>query len=122
MSFHCCIAACREDLSDGESWSYYFLHDVALALGPAVFYEVEYEWGDQSRFHSADVDLTGLLPSVQHRIWRDDGELRVTLRVRVEVDGRERRLEFEFPKLYRQRNLQAIEALGKEGYQVIQEL
>lgn len=52
----------------------------------------------------------------------DDGsgaELRMELFLRVQWRGHEARLQFEFPKLYIQRNLQMVEGLGMRGWQVI---
>ena len=40
------------------------------------------------------------------------------LSVRARVCGREVRMLFEFPKLYRKHNLPVVEGLGKPGYEV----
>jgi hypothetical protein len=65
--------------------------------------------------------VTGLAPGAHALIWRDDGEFRTELRLRVRVGGREALMSFEFPKLYVRRNLQIVESLGKPGLEVAAE-
>jgi hypothetical protein len=86
-----------------------------------VLYKIDYEWGDIGSTEATDVRVTHLVPGACALVWRDDGggaELRMELCLRVQVRGHEVRLQFEFPKLYLQRNLQVIDGLGKRGWQV----
>ena len=120
-SIRCRIAACNEALDDGRSWSFYLLNDGNSALTSVVLYSVGYEWGDWGSSRDVDVRLTGLAPGANALVWRDDdsgAETRIDLSLRVTADGREVTLNFEFPKLYRQRKLRPVAGLGKSGYTV----
>ena len=117
----CRMAACREKLDDGKQWSFYLINDNAVSIDTAVLYEVAYEWGDWSNDELTDVRITSLAPGGHIVIWRDDGsgaELRMELSVQVQLGGSTVRLQFEFPKLYRLRNLPLVEGLDKPGWQV----
>lgn len=116
----CRVAACREALDDGNQWSFYLINDSAAALDSAVLFEINYEWGDLGSSETADVSVADLAPGASALIWRDDGsgvELRMDLWLRVRIRGREVRLQFEFPKLYRKENLPIVDGLGKSGWQ-----
>jgi hypothetical protein len=117
----CCrMAACREALDDGNQWSFYLINDSAAALDSAVLFEIGYEWGDLGSSETTDVSVIDLAPGAFALIWRDDGsgaELRMDLWLRVRMRGREARLQFEFPKLYRKENLPIVDGLGKSGWQ-----
>jgi hypothetical protein len=118
------MAACREALDDGKEWSFYLLNDGEAALDSAVLHEIAYEWGDMGSSEAADVHVTDLAPGTHVLAWRDDGsgaELRMELSLRAQVRGREVRLQFEFPKLYNQRNPRLVSGLGKLGWQVAAE-
>jgi hypothetical protein len=120
----CRVAACPEALDDGKEWRFYLINDGADLLDLAVLDKLSYEWGDWGNSETADVRVTGLAPGAHALIWRDDGsgaELRMELSLRVWVRGRVVRLQFEFPKLYLQRNLQLVDGLGKPGWQVAAE-
>ena len=120
----CRIAACREILDDGKEWSFYLINDSDAPLDSAELYEIGYEWGDMGSSETADVRITGLVPGAHALVWRDDGsgaELRMELFLRVQLRGHEVRLQFEFPKLYIQRNLQVVDGLGMRGWQVAAE-
>jgi hypothetical protein len=120
----CRVAACRESLDDGKEWSFYLINDSAAALEVAVLCAVGYEWGDWGRSEAVDVRVTGLGPGEHALIWRDDGsgaELRMELSLRVAARGREVRLQFEFPMLYRKRDLQVVDGLGIPGWPVAAE-
>ena len=68
----------------------------------------------------ADVRLRDLMPGAHALIWRDDGsgaELRMDLSLLLRMAGREVHLLFEFPQLYRKRDLPLVEGLGKPGWQ-----
>lgn len=116
----CRVAACRENLDDGNVWSFYLINDSAAPLDSATLFQVGYEWGDMWNSETTDVSVTDLAPGASSLIWRDDGsgtELRMDLSFRVRLCGREALLWFEFPKLYRQMNLPLVEGLGKPGWQ-----
>lgn len=120
----CRVAACREALDDGKEWSFYLINDSADPLDLAVLDRVSYEWGDMGNSEDADVRVAGLAPGAHALIWRDDGsgaELRMDLCVRAQVRGRDVRMLFEFPKLYRKHNLPVVKGLGKPGYEVVAE-
>jgi hypothetical protein len=120
----CRVAACRESLGDGKKWSFYLINDGDAALDSAVLTRVGYEWGDTGSSEDADVGVPGLAPGAHALIWRDDGsgaELRMDLSVAARANGREVRLLFEFPKLYRKSNLPRVDGLGKAGWQVAAE-
>src|SRR5882672_7967354 len=117
----CRMAACSETLDDGKHWSFYLLNDGNSLLDSVVLHAVGYEWGDWGNSKSLDVHISGLAPGAHALIWRDDdsaAELRMDLSLRVRADGREVKLNFEFPKLYHLRNLERVAGLGKPGYQV----
>lgn len=117
----CRVAACREALNDGKQWSFYLINDSDAPLDFAELRTVGYEWGDSGSSEKADVRVTGLASGAHALIWRDDGsgaELRMELSLRVALDGREVVLRFEFPRLYRQRNLPPVDGLGMPGLEV----
>ena len=119
QSVRCRVAACREELDDAMEWSFYLLNDGGAALDHVVLYEVGYEWGGAANSETVDRRVTNLAPGDHALIWRDDGsgaELRMDLWLRVRVRGREARLLFEFPKLYRKSDLPLVEGLGKPGW------
>jgi hypothetical protein len=114
-------AACRESLHDGKEWSFYLINRGEAALDEAVLHRIDYEWGDFGNSEDADVRLSDLAPGTHALVWRDDGsgaELRMTLNVRVRSGGREARLQFEFPKLYRLHDLPVLEGLDRPGWEV----
>ncbi len=120
----CRVTACREALDDGKEWSFYLINDSDAPIDLAELYSIDYEWGDWGNSEATDVRITGLAPGANALIWRDDGsgaELRMELSLRVQVRGREVRLQFEFPKLYLQSNLPLVDGLGKPGWQVAAE-
>jgi len=114
----CRIAACPENLGDGRSWSFHLFNDGAAPLDLAVLHAVDGEWGDRSYPQAVDVHVQNLAPGAHARIWRDDGEFRTELKLRVSSGGREAQLRFEFPKLYLQRRLQPITGLDQTGWEV----
>ena len=116
----CRIAACREELDDGNEWSFYLINDSDAPLDWAVLNQISYEWGDMGNSEAADVRVIGLAAGAHALIWRDDGsgaELRMDLSLLVRTGDREARLLFEFPKLYRKTNLPLVDGLGKPGWQ-----
>jgi hypothetical protein len=113
----CRVAACREVLGDGKGWSFYLINDGGTPIDSVVLSEVISEWGDWGSSEAADVRVTGLAPGAHALIWRDDGEFRTELSLLVRMGDREARLEFEFPKLYIQRNLRPVGGLGKTGWE-----
>jgi hypothetical protein len=113
----CRVAACPEALGDGEQWSFYLINDGEVPLDAATLYEVSSEWGDFGHSKAVDVRVTGLRPGAHALIWRDDGEFRTELSLRLRAGTREARLSFEFPKLYIQRNLSLVGGLGKHGWE-----
>ena len=124
QAIRCRIAACRETLDDGAEWSFYLINDNADPIDLAVLDRVSYEWGDIGNSADADVTVSGLGSGAHALLWRDDGsgaELRMDLSVRVRVRGRDVRMLFEFPKLYRKHNLPVVDGLGKPGYEVAAE-
>jgi hypothetical protein len=117
----CRVAACRDTMHAGSGWSFYLINDGNAPLESAVLYEVSYEWGDSGNSEAADARVTDLAPGAHALIWQDDGsgaELRMELSLRVRARGREAALQFEFPKLYKLRNLQSVDGLGKPGWPV----
>ena len=123
-AIRCRIAACREALDDGAEWSFYLINDNADPLDLAVLERVSYEWGDVGNSEKADVCVRDLAPFAHVLLWRDDGsgaELRMDFSVRAQVRGREAKMLFEFPRLYRKRDLPVVKGLGKAGYEVVVE-
>ena len=121
----CRIAACREALDDGNEWSFYLINDNAEPLELAVLERVSYEWGDVGNSERADVRVSDLAPGANALLWRDDGsgaELRMDFSVAARVRGRDARMLFEFPRLYRKRDLPVVEGLGRAGYEVTVEV
>lgn len=120
----CRIAACRESLDDGNEWSFYLINDGADPIDLAVLDRVSCEWGDVGNSEKADVRVSDLAPGAHVLLWRDDGsgaELRMDFSMRTQVRGREAKMLFEFPRLYRQRDLPIVQGLGKAGYEVAAE-
>jgi hypothetical protein len=117
VRIHCRVAACREPLVGAGEWRFYLINDGDLPLESAALYRVNTEWGDFGHSQAADVLVTDLAPGAHAPIWRDDGEFRIELSLLVRAGGREARLDFEFPKLYIQRNLRRVAALGKLGWE-----
>jgi hypothetical protein len=113
----CRIVACRDDV---DSWSFHLLNDNDFSLTEVVLYKVSYEWGDCGNSESTDVHITGLVPGGHARIWRDDGsgvELRMELCLRIRRDGRTVHMRFEFPKLYRKKDLPLVNGLDRPGWE-----
>jgi hypothetical protein len=117
----CRIAACREDLDDDNEWSFYLINDGDAPLQWAVLDTIGYEWGGMGNSEQPGVRVTGIAPGGHALLWRDDGsgaELRMDLSLRVCAGGREAKLLFEFPKLYRKTDLPVVAPLGKPGWAV----
>jgi len=117
----CRMVACREKLDDGKQWSFYLINDNDVPIDAAVLFEVAYEWGHLGNSELTDVRITDLPPGGHALIWRDDGsgaELRMELSMHVQLGGSTVRLQFEFPKLYRLKNLKLVDGLDKPGWQV----
>ena len=112
----CRVAACRESQGGGDEWRFYLINDGDAALDSAVLDRVSSEWGDFGYSDAADVHVTGLAPGATALIWRDDGEYRMELSLLARAGDREARLSFEFPRLYRQKNLTPVGGLGKRGW------
>ena len=111
------MAACRDD---GRSWSFYLLNDNHFSLDEAILYEVNCEWGDWGNSESTDVHITDLAPGGHARIWRDGGsgvELRMEFCLRIRRGGRKAQMKFEFPKLYRKKDLPVVKALDRPGWE-----
>ena len=116
----CRIAACLEKLDDGKEWSFYLINDSDAPLDLAVLYQISYEWGNMANNDAANVRISGLAPGAHALVWRDDSnaaELRMELSLRVQVRGHDVRLQFEFPKLYKLRDLPLVDGLGKRGWE-----
>jgi hypothetical protein len=114
----CRMAACREASVDGKDWNFYLINDGDAPLDSALLYHVSTEWGDFEHSQAVDTCITDLAPGAHALMWRDDGEFRITLSLRVRTGRREARLEFEFPKLYIQTKLQPVNGLpGKLGWE-----
>ena len=116
-AIRCRIAACREVLEGQAAWSFYLINDADAPID-ALLHEVNFEWGDQGAVTHADVRIDALAPRAKALLWRDDGEFRTELALRVRLGAREAALRFEFPKLYIQRNLSPITELNTVGWQV----
>ena len=117
----CRIAACSESLGDGGLWSFYLINDSDTPLDAVTLYKIEYEFGDMGNSEATDKRVTGVAPGAHALLWRDDGsgvELRMELFLRVQARDREMRMQFEFPRLYKLKDLPVVDGLGKPGYQV----
>jgi len=120
----CRIAACREALQDDKEWSFYLINDSDATLDLAVLDAIDYEWGNMGNSEAPDVRVTGVTPGASVLLWRDDGdgaELRMALSLRVRMRDRAVPLQFEFPMLYKKRDLPVVDGLGKPGWQVAAE-
>ncbi len=116
----CRVVASPECLGDGNHWSFYLINDEPNPLDSAVLEEVVYEWGGAWSKEAADVRIPTLAPGAHAILWRghaSGAELRMDLMLRVCLQGREARLRFEFPMLYRKVDLPLIDGLGKPGWQ-----
>lgn len=117
----CRMAACREALNDAKEWSFYLINDSPSPIQCLVLKRVSSEWGSQSAVEAKDVVVGDVAVGEHALVWRDDGsgaEFRMTVHVQLEMGGRATALSFEFPKLYRQRDLPVVAGLGKAGLQV----
>jgi hypothetical protein len=115
------MVACREDLDDGNEWSFYLINDGGTPMESAVLFAVDYEWGNSGNREDVEVAVSALAPGSPALLWRDDGsgaELRMEFSLRVCIEREETTLSFEFPKLYRLRQLPLVEELGRNGYSV----
>lgn len=117
----CRVAACREPPDGGGEWCFYLINDGGASLDSAELYRVSTEWGDLGHSRATDVRVGGLSPGGHALIWRDDGEFRIELALLVRAGGREARLTFEFPRLYRQTELPRVRGLGERGREVAAE-
>lgn len=117
----CRVAACREPPDGGGEWRFYLINDGGAPLDSAELYRVSTEWGDLGHSRATDVRVGGLSPGGHALIWRDDGEFRIELALLVRAGGREARLTFEFPRLYRQTELPRVRGLGRRGREVAAE-
>ena len=117
----CRVAACREPPAGGGQWCFYLINDADAPFESAELYQVSTEWGDFGHSQAVDVRVGGLAPGAHALIWRDDGEFRIELALRVRAGGREVRLAFEFPRLYRQTDLPLVRGLGRRGMDVAAE-
>lgn len=95
----CRVVACREVLNGDHAWSFYLVNDGGGTIDAATLARVDASWGDRGHGQATGVHVVGLAPGEHARVWRDDGELRLNLAVRVRAGGREARLLFEFPRL-----------------------
>src|SRR5437667_8794737 len=99
------LAACKEALGDGKSWSFYLLNDAQQPIESAVLYLVGHEWGDTYiGKEEPDLRVGPVAPGDHALLWRDDddgAEFRIDLHLRVRAEGREVKMLFEFPKLDR---------------------
>ena len=116
----CRVAACPRPNRTG--WIFYLVNGGDEPLEQAVLYEVGYEWGDFSNSQEVDERVSNLAPGQHVLVWRenDNVELRMYLLFRMRLQGREARVEFEFPRLYKltDERLKQIEGLDKRGYEV----
>ena len=113
------VAACPEPSNDGKLWSFYLINDGDASFDWAVLDEVVYTWGDMGSAEEPGARISGIAPGEHACIWRDDGdaaEVNIDLRVRVGVSGRVTSLYFEFPKLYKLRDLPDVQGLHKRGW------
>lgn len=118
------MAACRELLDDDKEWSFYLINDSNDHIDSVVLNQIWYEWGDLANSESVASCVTDIGPGAHALIWRDDGsgvEFRMILSVLACVGDREVNLSFEFPKLYRQRNLKLVNHLDKPGWEEVAE-
>lgn len=112
----CRVAACREAMDDDKGWSFYLINDCDSPLDSASLDRVSSEWGDFGYTVTPDVRVADLAPGAHALIWRDDGEYRTELSLLVRARGREARLSFEFPRVYRQVNMKLVDGLGKPAW------
>jgi hypothetical protein len=117
----CRVAACRDASVDDNKWSFYLINDGDAPLEYAGLFRVSTEWGDFGDSRATDVCVTDLAPGAHAVIWRDDGEFCIQLSLLVRAGGCEARLEFEFPKLYIQRNLRLVDGLDQLGWEEVAE-
>ena len=113
----CRMVACPDAVG---SWSFYLLNDNDFSLAEVVLYKVSYEWGDCGSSESADVRIAGLTPGGHARIWLDDGsgvEFRMELCLRIRWDDQTVQMRFEFPKLYRKKDLPLVNGLDRSGWE-----
>jgi hypothetical protein len=117
-SIRCRMVACREPAGDGAGWTFHLINDGVVPIEHAQLCAVEYEWGDVGNSDPVDVRIGDVAPAAHALVWRDDGsgaELRMTLVLRASAGGREALLSFEFPRLYRLRDLPLVPELGRPG-------
>ena len=122
MLIRCRVAACP---AGRGTWEFFLLNDSDAPLDGAVLKRVAFEWGNMSDAEEVDVRIAALAPGAYALIWRDTdncAEGRVELLLQVSAGQQERNLTFEFPKLYKLRELPLVPGLGKAGWQESAEL
>lgn len=119
----CRVAACPKPQRTG--WLFYLINDGDDPLEQPLLYEVGYEWGSLASANPVEVRVADLSPGKHALVWEDTdcGEGRMELVFRVHLHGREAKIRFEFPKLYKlaDQYLKPVEGLGKHGYVVAAE-
>ena len=115
----CRVAACPENLGDGNEWSFYLRNDSDEPFDSVVLTAFGHEWGDSGHTVHPDKHFCDLAPGANVLIWRDnDEELRMWMAVRVRVGERESELLLEFPYLYRRKGeLPVVDWLAKPGWE-----
>jgi hypothetical protein len=115
----CRVAACPVEGSG--RWDFVLINDGDAPLGAATLEKVSYEWGGYGHSDAVDVRVGPLAAGAFERIWQDDGggiEGRMDLLVRVRRGDRDVSLLFEFPILYKKRELPVVRGIGRPGWDV----
>lgn len=115
------VVACREDEGDGAAWSFYLLNESGLAIEGGALIEIAYQWGDNVTTENPSAPIGAVAPGQAALIWRggsDGAEFRQDHVLKLRMGGREVAVRFEFPRLYKKRDLTLVAALGKRGWAV----
>ena len=122
-SIRCRLVACRGFM--GAGWDFYLINDGEVPIDSAELLEIGHEWGNLRATDPMDVTVENIAPGRHEFICSESGsaEGRVELVFRMQVQGREARLNFEFPKLYKltDQHLKPVAGLRKRGYAVAAE-
>lgn len=87
------------------SWSFHVRNESVRPLKLVALSEVITEWGDRSASEPVDVRVGDLMPGTSARILDSDGELRLTIPLRIVTGRRDVPIRFSFPRLHRHTGL-----------------
>lgn len=111
----CRLIACK---GSGQSWSFHLCNDTDAELTARVV-QVVYNWGDSGNAEYPKRDPVTLAAGASASIWHDGGdgaELQMDLHLEVTLGDQAWRMQYEFPRLYRLKNLPGVPGFDQPGW------